>query len=376
MMWLAPNSITAIRLLAIPVIIYDLGCGYWSRALIVIVLFAALDLLDGYIARRFEAVSKFGACFDSLTDRTLAIAIVVVLWMIPTIPLPLLSLMTLLNIIHLCVSAYYAWRGSAFPKTSLGPFIGASTFAAAAPLHDEEKLYFGLLALTLTINHLFYYTAPAISSYMRQRQLRRRLVRFGGIGTKIIKAARVYCISRRVAGDSRIITIPNLLTCARALLIPPIGYLIAQEQFVTAVELSAAFYALDVADGALARAWNQVSRIGKVLDACIDKLAVLTISGGLLWIGLLPVELAVLIGFRIGAVACVARWLFTGGIPLPWAFWSFPANGAVVVYVCYPSRVALLAAILLNLQSLVNYTYQAYRNAQISAASICQPSST
>lgn len=74
-MWLRhiPNALTATRLAAIPVIALLIArddrvslAGGWLFAAV-----AVTDYLDGYLARRLNAVSRFGQIADPLCDRLL-----------------------------------------------------------------------------------------------------------------------------------------------------------------------------------------------------------------------------------------------------------------------------------------------------------------
>ncbi len=75
-----PNLLSVIRLLLIPLIIW-LYCGKKDHvaALIVIVISAITDILDGKIARRFHMVSDIGKVLDPVADKLTQAALVVCL---------------------------------------------------------------------------------------------------------------------------------------------------------------------------------------------------------------------------------------------------------------------------------------------------------
>lgn len=72
---------------------------------------------------------------------------------------------------------------------------------------------------------------------------------------------------------SQVLTVPNLLTLIRLLLIPPIVWLYAVMQQRTAAIILVALSGLsDVLDGKIARKYHVVSDFGKFLDPVADKL--------------------------------------------------------------------------------------------------------
>ena len=69
-----------------------------------------------------------------------------------------------------------------------------------------------------------------------------------------------------------IYTIPNALTFLRALGIPLFAYLaLSRHADAWAVAVLAVGGATDYFDGKLARAWNQTSRLGEIMDPAIDR---------------------------------------------------------------------------------------------------------
>ena len=73
-------------------------------------------------------------------------------------------------------------------------------------------------------------------------------------------------------------TIPNLLSVIRILLIPVFAYLFYNDQKIIAVLILALSGISDLFDGKIARRFNQVSALGKILDPVADKLSQLTVA--------------------------------------------------------------------------------------------------
>lgn len=78
---------------------------------------------------------------------------------------------------------------------------------------------------------------------------------------------------------NQIITLPNVLSLLRILLIFPIFFLIQRESYIAAFFLTAFAISTDFIDGYIARKTNTVTSLGAILDPVADKLVVLC----LLW---------------------------------------------------------------------------------------------
>jgi cardiolipin synthase len=86
----------------------------------------------------------------------------------------------------------------------------------------------------------------------------------------------------------RVWTIPNLLSLLRLVLVPVFFWLILSHRdgWALAVLMVSGFS--DWLDGALARRWGQVSRLGQLLDPLADRLYILSTLLGLAWRDVIP----------------------------------------------------------------------------------------
>ncbi len=64
-----PNILTILRLLAVPLMAVWMISGKWTESLILFLLAEFTDILDGYIARRYNFISNFGKLADPLADK-------------------------------------------------------------------------------------------------------------------------------------------------------------------------------------------------------------------------------------------------------------------------------------------------------------------
>lgn len=90
------------------------------------------------------------------------------------------------------------------------------------------------------------------------------------------------------AVSTRIWTVPNVLSFFRLLLIPLFAVLLVTGEYAWAVLVVAVSSLTDFVDGYVARHFNQITRLGQLLDPAADRLFILTTLLGLGWIGVLP----------------------------------------------------------------------------------------
>jgi cardiolipin synthase (CMP-forming) len=90
------------------------------------------------------------------------------------------------------------------------------------------------------------------------------------------------------AAESRIWTIPNLLSMLRLALVPPFLVLIIVGDYVAALIVLIVASLTDLLDGYLARRLNQVTRLGQLLDPAADRLYIFAALLGMAAHGLVP----------------------------------------------------------------------------------------
>ncbi|HLM40970.1 MAG TPA: CDP-alcohol phosphatidyltransferase family protein [Microvirga sp.] len=81
-----PNLITVFRLVLVPLVVLMILQGRWGVAFTAFVIAGASDGIDGYIARRFDMRSEFGAIIDPLADKALLVSIYITLALVGVLP--------------------------------------------------------------------------------------------------------------------------------------------------------------------------------------------------------------------------------------------------------------------------------------------------
>ena len=76
-----PNFISFVRILFIPVFAVLFYKDYTVAAFIILALSGLSDLVDGYIARKFNQISNLGKMLDPIADKLTVFAIAIILFL-------------------------------------------------------------------------------------------------------------------------------------------------------------------------------------------------------------------------------------------------------------------------------------------------------
>jgi cardiolipin synthase len=123
-------------------------------------------------------------------------------------------------------------------------------------------------------------------------------------------------------GASKLVTVPNILSLSRLMLLPVVLLLLFRRQGVAAVVVMAVSWTTDALDGYLARRLGQVSNLGRVLDHLVDKIWVGTVLVCLVYLSDLPLLIA-------GAVILRDLLILTGSIVIMKSKGSFVSSDVV-----------------------------------------------
>jgi len=187
-----PNIITLSRIMLIPFIV---GIFYFPDDLIsfsaknitatsIFVFAAVTDWLDGYLARKLNQMSAFGAFLDPVADKLFVIgALVVLLWLEPPRVDPLVALIIIGR--EIAVSALREWMAKVGQAKSVAvAFIGklktvSQMVAIPLLLYDDwlfdtiDCRWWGTIlisvAAVLTVVSMLYYLRKALPYTMDSR---------------------------------------------------------------------------------------------------------------------------------------------------------------------------------------------------------------
>ena len=154
MIWNAPNLLTLLRIVLIPmfVLVYFLPYGWANEVTTALFIVAGItDWLDGYLARKLGQYSSFGAFLDPVADKLMVAAALLVLLADPRIQAQVFDtrLFTVVVIVilgrEIAVSALREWMAEIGSRKSVavsvvGKFKTASQMLATGFLLWREPL--------------------------------------------------------------------------------------------------------------------------------------------------------------------------------------------------------------------------------------------
>ncbi|MGP5289271.1 CDP-alcohol phosphatidyltransferase family protein [Brachybacterium tyrofermentans] len=168
-------------------------------------------------------------------------------------------------------------------------------------------------------------------------------------------------------------TIPNLVTLVRFVLLAPVCALLLDGPDTLAVVLLLAWASTDWIDGMLARALDQTSRTGEIIDPIADRLGLAAITATLAIAGLLPWTALIIIVVADVAMVLLATRAALGGrlgvsrigkvrtVALMTSVFLLVVAAAWVPGLLGSVRVLLWISVVLHVLSAVDYIVRATR---------------
>ena len=101
-----PNILTIIRFLLIPIIIILAIRDDYIATIIVLSISGITDILDGYIARKFNFITDFGKLMDPLADKATQITLLAVLTIQKIIPIWIIAVVLLKEFIMISGASF------------------------------------------------------------------------------------------------------------------------------------------------------------------------------------------------------------------------------------------------------------------------------
>ena len=160
-----PNALTILRFILIPFIIFFLFQDKYVEALIFLILSGATDVLDGFIARKFNCITNFGKLVDPLADKSTQIGILIALTIKNIIPSWILVVVFIKEILLIAGASFLYGKETVVSSRWCGKLatvifyiaIGCSMIVRYFNLTFDFSIYIYYLALIATLFALIMY---------------------------------------------------------------------------------------------------------------------------------------------------------------------------------------------------------------------------
>ena len=158
-----PNAITMLRIGILPVlflILLEPGEGLSLTIAILFILAALTDLLDGYVARRYNIVTRMGKLLDPIADKIIMSAALVLLIPVGRAPAWVVALMIMRDFAVDGLRSMAAAEGHVIEASRLGKYKTLCQIVAVSALIIHYPIY-GIDASS--IGTAFLYVALVLS---------------------------------------------------------------------------------------------------------------------------------------------------------------------------------------------------------------------
>lgn len=176
-----PNALTILRFILIPFIIVFLFQDRYIEAFIFLTASGLTDVLDGFIARKFNFITNFGKLIDPLADKTTQIAILVTLAMKNIIPFWFLIIVFVKEFLMIAGASFLYGKELVVSSKWYGKLSTVLFYIAIVcsctikffNLQFKFDLYIYYVALIATIFSLFmYFNAFYRQGYLKKENLK------------------------------------------------------------------------------------------------------------------------------------------------------------------------------------------------------------
>jgi cardiolipin synthase len=150
-----PNILTVVRFLGVPLFIWlVLAERAYGYAALVLAVMAGTDWVDGYIARRFNQLSKLGRLMDPIADRLSLIAVAVTLVIAGVVEWWYLVALLAPDAVLLALSLFYFHGHPDLPVSRIGK-VRTGLLLVGTPLLVLSKLPVPAADVCLTLAWIF-----------------------------------------------------------------------------------------------------------------------------------------------------------------------------------------------------------------------------
>lgn len=161
-----PNILTTIRFLLIPVFVIIFYSSLENNVLYASLVFAlagVTDVLDGYIARAYNMVTKWGVAMDPLADKLMQLTVIICFTSKSYLPIWVIAVVGIKELLMIIGALFLYWRvdKTVIPANKFGKIATIAFYVAilsiAFNLPDTINFLLVLVAVVLTLTAFINY---------------------------------------------------------------------------------------------------------------------------------------------------------------------------------------------------------------------------
>ncbi|WP_333887453.1 CDP-diacylglycerol--glycerol-3-phosphate 3-phosphatidyltransferase [Clostridium sp.] len=161
-----PNALTLFRLFLVPVFVLVFFSNIQNNLIISVIIFLCAgftDILDGYIARKYNLITKWGMVIDPLADKLMLVTVLTCLVIKSYIPLWILIIIAVKELSMVAAGIILYNRNIVIPSNEFGKITTIMFYISIFALTVNKTLgryliYLSVLGALITfINYLLIY---------------------------------------------------------------------------------------------------------------------------------------------------------------------------------------------------------------------------
>lgn len=183
-----PNALTIVRFILIPVIVYYILTGRYIAGFVVLTISGLTDILDGFIARKFNFITNFGKLIDPLADKSTQIAVLASLTFKGIVPLWILLIVFIKEILMVSGASFLYGKKLVVSSRWYGKLATVLFYVAivcslfieywnttvnpSTPLFDFDDYIYYLAIATTIFSLVMYFRQFYQQGYLKKENLK------------------------------------------------------------------------------------------------------------------------------------------------------------------------------------------------------------
>lgn len=168
-----PNILTSIRFLLVPLFVYVFfheGQESIVYATYIFVLAGITDVLDGYLARKYKLITKWGQAMDPLADKLMLITVLICFTIKDYLPVLIIIIVSLKELLMILggLFLYYKKDKIVVPANKFGKIATVNFYIAI--LYMAFKLPYSIIPISLAMLFAVFALVKYILQFRKLRQ--------------------------------------------------------------------------------------------------------------------------------------------------------------------------------------------------------------